>query len=154
MILNRHLVLDRFLAGCSGGGGDDYLRGHRNGNQTAHGGKGITADDRRIRRGGRIDQFKFLAFGQTKGDARIDVKDSGIGIAAEDIPLATDRFGQLAGDPMSNPIGGMGLGLPLSISLAELIGARVDINSQKGAGTRVTLIFPADKLLRPGRMAG
>jgi PAS domain S-box-containing protein len=88
------------------------------------------------------------------GDARIGVKDSGIGIAAEDLPLATDRFGQLAGDPMSNPIGGMGLGLPLSISLAELIGARVDIDSQKGAGTRVTLIFPAEKLVRSGRMAG
>ena len=89
-----------------------------------------------------------------EGDARIGVKDSGIGIAAEDLPLATDRFGRLTGDPMSNPIGGMGLGLPLSISLAELIGARVDIDSQKGAGTRVTLIFPAEKLARPGRMVG
>jgi PAS domain S-box-containing protein len=90
----------------------------------------------------------------TEGDARIGVKDSGIGIAAEDIPLATDRFGQLAGDPMSNPVVGMGLGLPLSISLAELIGARVDIDSQKGAGTRVTLIFPAEKLARSGRLTG
>jgi signal transduction histidine kinase len=48
----------------------------------------------------------------------------------------------------------MGLGLPLSISLAELLGARVDIDSQKGAGTRVTLIFPPEKLARRGRMVG
>lgn len=89
-----------------------------------------------------------------EGDARIAVKDSGIGMAAEELPLATDRFGHLAGDPMSNPIGGMGLGLPLSISLAELLGARVEIDSQKGAGTRVTLIFPPEKLARRGRMAG
>jgi len=89
-----------------------------------------------------------------EGDARIGVKDGGIGIAAEDLALATDRFGQVAGDPLSNPIGGMGLGLPLSISLAELIGARVDIDSQEGTGTRVTLIFPAEKLVRPGRMVG
>ena len=89
-----------------------------------------------------------------EGDVRIAVKDGGIGMAAEELPLATDRFGHLAGDPMSNPIGGMGLGLPLSISLAELLGARVDIDSQKGAGTRVTLIFPPEKLARRGRMAG
>lgn len=89
-----------------------------------------------------------------EGNTRISVRDSGIGIAAEDLPLATDRFGQVAGDPMSNPVGGMGLGLPLSISLAELIGARVDIDSHKGAGTRVTLTFPTDKLIRPGRLAG
>ncbi len=88
------------------------------------------------------------------GDVRISVKDSGMGIAAEDLPLATDRFGRLTGDPMSNPVSGMGLGLPLSISLAELIGARVDIDSQKGAGTRVTLRFPAKKLARAGGMAG
>ena len=89
-----------------------------------------------------------------EGAARIGVQDSGIGIAAEDLPLATDRFEQVAGDPLSNPIGGMGLGLPLSISLAELIGARVDIDSQKGSGTRVTLIFPAERLVRRSRMAG
>ncbi len=89
-----------------------------------------------------------------RGDVRISVKDSGMGIAAEDLPLATDRFGRLTGDPMSNPISGMGLGLPLSISLAELIGARVDIDSQKGAGTRVTLIFPAERQTRAGAMAG
>lgn len=89
-----------------------------------------------------------------EGDIRVSVKDSGIGIDSEDIPLATGHFEQLVGDPMSNPIGGMGLGLPLSISLAELLGARVEIESQKGAGTRVTLIFPPEKLARRGRMAG
>lgn len=89
-----------------------------------------------------------------EGDLRISVKDTGAGIAAEDLPQATDGFGHLAGDPMSNPIGGMGLGLPLSISLAELLGARVDIDSKKGIGTRITLIFPPEKLVRRGRKAG
>jgi len=88
------------------------------------------------------------------GSVRISVQDSGAGIATEDLPLATDRFGQLVGDPMSDPIGGMGLGLPLSIGLAELLGARVEINSQKGTGTTVTLIFPPEKLTRRGRMVG
>lgn len=89
-----------------------------------------------------------------EGGIRISVLDSGAGIATEDLPLATDRFGQLVGDPMSDPIGGMGLGLPLSIGLAELLGARVEIDSQKGVGTSVSLIFPSDKLARRGRMVG
>ena len=88
------------------------------------------------------------------GGVRINVQDSGAGIAAEDLPLATDRFGQLVGDPMSDPIGGMGLGLPLSIGLAELLGASVEIDSQKGVGTTVSLVFPREKLARRGRMAG
>lgn len=88
------------------------------------------------------------------GGVCVSVQDSGAGIATEDLPLATDRFGQLIGDPMSDPIGGMGLGLPLSIGLAELLGARVDIESQKGKGTTVSLIFPPEKLVTRGRMAG
>jgi PAS domain S-box-containing protein len=88
------------------------------------------------------------------GGVCISVQDSGAGIAAEDLPLATDRFGQLVGDPMSDPIGGMGLGLPLSIGLAELLGAHVEIDSQKGKGTTVSLVFPPEKLARRGRMAG
>lgn len=85
------------------------------------------------------------------GGVRISVRDSGAGIASEDLPLATDRFGQLVGDPMSDPIGGMGLGLPLSIGLAELLGAHVEIDSQKGKGTAVSVVFPPDKLVRHDR---
>jgi PAS domain S-box-containing protein len=88
------------------------------------------------------------------GGLCISVQDSGAGIATEDLPLATDRFGQLIGDPMSDPIGGVGLGLPLSIGLAELLGARVDIDSQMGRGTTVSLIFPPEKLVTPGRLTG
>jgi len=88
------------------------------------------------------------------GGLCISVQDSGAGIATEDLPLATDRFGQLIGDPMSDPIGGMGLGLPLSIGLAELLGARVDIDSQMGKGTTVSLIFPPEKLVNRGRLTG
>lgn len=86
-----------------------------------------------------------------EGGIRISVRDSGAGIATEDLPLATDRFGQLVGDPMSDPIGGMGLGLPLSIGLAELLGANVEIDSQKGKGTAVSVVFPPEKLVRHGR---
>ena len=88
------------------------------------------------------------------GGVCIKVQDSGAGLATEDLPLATDRFGQLVGDPMSDPIGGMGLGLPLSIGLAELLGASVEIDSQKGKGTTVSLVFPPEMMARRSRMAG
>ncbi len=87
------------------------------------------------------------------GDARITVSDSGSGIAEEDLPVATDSFGQI-GDLMTNPIGGMGLGLPLSIGLAGLLGAKLDIDSAEGAGTRVSVTFPAEKLVGHHRMTG
>jgi signal transduction histidine kinase len=48
----------------------------------------------------------------------------------------------------------MGLGLPLSIGLAELLGAKVEIKSQKGKGTTVSLVFPPEKLVRRNRMTG
>ncbi len=88
------------------------------------------------------------------GGARITVCDSGAGIDAADLPRATDRFSQLTGDPMTDPVGGMGLGLPLSIGLAELLGAHIEIDSVKGAGTRVGIVFPREKLVRLGRRAG
>lgn len=87
------------------------------------------------------------------GDACIAVSDKGSGIAEADLPVATDSFGQI-GDLMTNPIGGMGLGLPLSIGLASLLGARLEIDSTEGAGTRVTVVFPADKLVGRRRMTG
>ena len=93
-----------------------------------------------------------LYFGDS-GDVQIVVSDSGAGIAAEDMPAATDSFRQI-GDLMTNPIGGMGLGLPLSIGLAELLGARIEIDSAEGVGTRVSVIFPEEKLLRRSRRAG
>lgn len=88
------------------------------------------------------------------GGVRISVRDSGHGIDAVDLPVATDRFGRLFGDPMSNPASGMGLGLPLSIGLADLLGGRIEIDSRKGAGTQVDLIFPSGRLIHRDRLAG
>ena len=87
------------------------------------------------------------------GDICIVVSDSGKGIAAEDMHVAVDSFRQI-GDLMTNPIGGMGLGLPLSIGLANLLGVRIEIDSAENAGTRVSVVIPEEKLLRRGRRAG
>ena len=43
---------------------------------------------------------------------------------------------------------GTGLGLPLAIGLVELHGGKLTIESRKGEGTRVVVIFPPDRTVR------
>ena len=67
------------------------------------------------------------------GHFLIEVEDTGIGIAAADIPKALSPFGQIgrkAGDASE----GTGLGLPLTKSLANLHGGSLRIQSEVGAG--------------------
>jgi signal transduction histidine kinase len=72
---------------------------------------------------------------------RIDVSDSGIGMAEENIPKALEPFGQIS-NTLTRAHEGTGLGLPLSKSLVELHGGRFSIVSTLDAGTTVTIIFP------------
>lgn len=46
------------------------------------------------------------------GELRLAVTDTGVGIAAKDIPKALETFGQVE-NPMSRAYQGTGLGLPL-----------------------------------------
>jgi signal transduction histidine kinase len=42
---------------------------------------------------------------------------------------------------------GTGLGLPLTKSLAEMHGGSLDLQSQPGIGTTVTVRFPAERII-------
>lgn len=75
------------------------------------------------------------------------VVDTGIGIALEDIPKALAPFQQI--DNRANRrYRGTGLGLPLSKSLSEMHGGSMDLQSQVGVGTTVTVRFPAERIVR------
>jgi signal transduction histidine kinase len=80
------------------------------------------------------------------------VADTGIGIAAEDIPRALQRFGQIDSS-LSRLYEGSGLGLPLAKRLVELHGGSLELASTLGAGTTVTLLFPAERLARDRQAA-
>ncbi|MBI4966959.1 MAG: PAS domain S-box protein [Rhodospirillales bacterium] len=82
------------------------------------------------------------------GDVTIAVEDSGIGMAAEDIPRVLSPFTQLD-NKLTRRYEGTGLGLPLAKAFVELHGGRLTIASTPGQGTTVSITFPADQLLAP-----
>jgi signal transduction histidine kinase len=72
--------------------------------------------------------------------------DTGIGIAPKDIPKALAKFGQVDSD-LNRKYEGAGLGLPLTKMLVELHGGCLDLQSDIGVGTTVTVRFPADRIV-------
>jgi len=87
------------------------------------------------------------------GRVRIDVIDTGIGIADADRTRVFEEFVQLAGAPR-NHAGGRGLGLGLAIvrRLAALCGHEVELASTPGHGSRFSINVPrAPSLVRVGR---
>ncbi len=72
---------------------------------------------------------------------RIEVSDTGVGIPAEALPKVFDRFFRVDSS-RSQSSGGTGLGLSIVQSIVLLHGGSVEISSQPGQGTRVTLQMP------------
>jgi len=84
---------------------------------------------------------------------RIDVADTGIGIAAEDFGLVFERFKQ-ADASVSRKYGGTGLGLPISRNLAVLMSGDIIVNSRLGIGSTFSLLLPTSTSAeKPGRYA-
>jgi two-component system cell cycle sensor histidine kinase PleC len=76
----------------------------------------------------------------------IAVCDQGIGIAQEDIARVMRPFEQVE-NSYARQNGGTGLGLPLSVKLAELHGGSLSIASEAGVGTTATLILPHQRFI-------
>ena len=76
----------------------------------------------------------------------LQIDDTGIGIAAKDIPKALGRFQQVDGR-LNRKHEGCGLGLSLTKSLVELHGGSLDLQSKVGEGTTVTVRFPAERIV-------
>jgi signal transduction histidine kinase len=77
-----------------------------------------------------------------EGHFILSVKDSGIGIAQEDISRVLEPFGQVD-DIMTRTHEGTGLGLSLCANLIDQHGGTMTLESVLGEGTTVTAIFPA-----------
>jgi signal transduction histidine kinase len=80
------------------------------------------------------------------GGITLIVEDTGVGMAAADIPLALQPFTQLDSS-LARRYEGTGLGLPLTRSLVELHGGRLQLESSLGKGTTATVMLPASRSL-------
>jgi CheY-like chemotaxis protein/anti-sigma regulatory factor (Ser/Thr protein kinase) len=80
---------------------------------------------------------------------RIEVRDTGIGIAPDRIAHLFSSFSQ-ADSSISRSYGGTGLGLAISKRLIELMGGSIDVESQVGLGTAFRFTVRLSQATAPG----
>jgi len=81
------------------------------------------------------------------GGLTFRVEDTGIGMSAAQIPVALAPFGQVDGG-LNRKYHGLGLGLPLTQRMIELHGGTIEIASEPGKGTTVSVHMPEERLCR------
>ncbi len=86
--------------------------------------------------GGRVE----VTLRQCVDGAELTVRDTGIGIAPEDLPHIFERFYR-ADKNRSREIGGTGLGLSIVKHGAKFLGATLSVDSTPGEGTTVRVLF-------------
>ncbi|RME80503.1 MAG: response regulator [Caldilineae bacterium] len=95
--------------------------------------------------------IKFTEEGEIRTTARLTddgrsvvfaVKDTGIGIAEEDLDRIFEEYEQVAGAQKTHKFKSTGLGLPISKKLAELLGGSVGVESELGKGSTFYAVIP------------
>jgi signal transduction histidine kinase len=82
-----------------------------------------------------------LSVEATPQGVKYQVRDTGAGISAEDLPHIFNRF--YRGDKARQQNGESGLGLAIARSIVEAHGGRITVESEPGKGSMFSLILPA-----------
>ena len=100
-------------------------------------------------RGGKVELRGSLS---KSGAVRLRVIDSGIGMDEAQLAGVFEPYRQLhKRRDVAEGEDGTGLGLALTKRLVELHGGEIRIDSAPGEGTTVTVILPAERVVRPRR---
>jgi len=86
---------------------------------------------------GRIE----IALSERDGWLRVDVRDNGPGVRAQDQHIIFDKFRQ-AGDTLTEKPHGTGLGLPISRHIVEHHGGQIWVESRPGGGACFSFKLP------------
>jgi len=89
------------------------------------------------------------------GGLRITVRDSGMGIATDQLARIFDEFYQVDNDPAGRN-GSLGLGLSIVERSVKLLGTTVELESELGSGSSFSLVVPVanERVIRSARTTG
>lgn len=93
------------------------------------------------REGGVTVDMTFDKISRDNIDLIVDISDTGIGIAEEDIPHLFDSFTRV-NDSENASIQGTGLGLTITKELLHIMNGEISVKSKPGEGSRFTIVIP------------
>ena len=88
----------------------------------------------------------FVTELQQDGSVKMAISDQGPGIPEEDLPFIWERFYKVDKSHSRN-VPGTGLGLAIAREIIRMHGAKVQVFSKLGEGTRFEITFPKDKVI-------
>jgi predicted ATPase/signal transduction histidine kinase len=97
----------------------------------------------RFTAGGRVELAAATYLSHGTPWCALRVRDTGIGIAAADLPRLFRSFGQLDDAP-TRSFEGTGVSLAVARRLVELLGGRITVESEPGRGSTFTIHLPID----------
>jgi PAS domain S-box-containing protein len=91
----------------------------------------------------------------TEDDAgfRLEVRDTGVGIAREHLDRIFDKFVQVRNTAGTTP-GSVGLGLAIAKEIVEMYGGRIWVESEVGQGSTFAFVLPTRRPLSPTQKHG
>ncbi|GIP52072.1 MULTISPECIES: HAMP domain-containing sensor histidine kinase [Paenibacillus] len=95
--------------------------------------------------GGTISIEAGMAEGGHGSELHLSVRDSGVGIPADDLPFVFDRFYKADKARVRGETGGTGLGLSIVKNIVDSHGGSIYAESEVGKGTAFHMLLPVEK---------